>query len=781
VELVSTARIERSPLHNHDLAPVPVSRRNWSTYNYAALWVSMAHCIPTYMLASGLMASGMNWWQALVTILLGNTIVLAPILLNSHPGTKYGIPFPVFARAAYGTFGSNLPAIMRALVACGWFGIQSWIGGEALHTLFSSLLPSWPTLLGAGFGGHTTTEWFSFLLFWGANIFIIYRGMDLLRHVENWAAPFVLVMTGVLVWWAVDKANGFGPLLAGSGRFHTLGEFLPVFIPSLTAMIGYWATLSLNMPDFTRFGRSQREQTLGQVVALPTTMTVFAAMGVLITSATVIIYGESIWDPVKLVGRFSSPVVVAISMFTAVVATLSVNIAANVVSPANDFANAFPRQIDFKTGGLITGILGIVMQPWKLLADPSGYIFTWLGGVSGGLASIAGVLIADYWIVRKKQLRLEDLYLTEGAYRYRSGWNPAAVVATLVGSGLALVGWFVPSLKILFDYAWFVGFGVAFVIYVLMMRGASGAAVKAAAAATVLAVLTAPTWAASQSKTTKAESKAQDQPSPLAATLGQVYVDYVKAVQAGDLAAAKGFLSEGRRRALGDLPAGEQLAKLDVLSPLDDLRPYDARAEGDEAVLLMAARVAENDATGTVGLVREAGRWKVYTVMYNIGPLPDASAFAGLARPAGLTAPQRAAWRRLQEAGFPRPGQDFLIMTAGQGDLETVKLFLAAGFPIDERRDGQTALESAVRGGHAEVALFLIDAGADLYRVDEAGNTLLIHAASGCGMTEVLRALLARGAPTLPRNGAGLTAAEMARAYSCADNATLLDAAAERK
>jgi NCS1 family nucleobase:cation symporter-1 len=476
VELVDTARIEGSPLHNHDLAPVPVARRNWTTYNYAALWVSMAHCIPTYMLASGLMASGMSWRQALFTILLGNTIVLVPILLNSHPGTKYGIPFPVFARAAYGTLGSNLPAIMRALVACGWFGIQSWIGGEALHTLFASLIPGWATLLGAGFGGHTTTEWLSFLVFWGLNIFIIYRGMDLLRMVENWAAPFVLVMTAVLLWWAIDRANGLGPLLAGPGRFRTLGEFLPVFIPSLTAMIGYWATLSLNMPDFTRFGRSQREQTLGQVVALPTTMTVFAAMGVLITSATVLIYGQAIWDPVQLVGRFSSPVVVAISMFTAVVATLSVNIAANVVSPANDFANAFPRVIDFKTGGLITGILGLVMQPWKLLADPSGYIFTWLVGYSGGLGSIAGVLIADYWIVRNKRLRLEDLYLSEGAYRYRSGWNWPAVIATLVGSGLALAGWFVPAMKPVYDYAWFVGFGVAFGLYVLMMRGRGPAA-----------------------------------------------------------------------------------------------------------------------------------------------------------------------------------------------------------------------------------------------------------------------------------------------------------------
>jgi NCS1 family nucleobase:cation symporter-1 len=465
VELADSSRVEASPLSNLDIAPVPVRRRNWTTYNYAALWISMAHCIPTYMLASGLMAAGMNWRQALVTILLGNIIVLVPILLNSHPGTKYGIPFPVFARASYGTIGSNLPALMRALVACGWFGIQSWIGGEALHTFFAAILPGWDGLLGQGFGGHTGTAWLSFLLFWGINIFIIYRGIDLLRRVENWAAPFVLVMTAVLLVWAVREAHGIGPLLAQPGRFRSLPEFLPVFIPSLTAMIGYWATLSLNMPDFTRYGRSQREQMIGQVVALPATMSVFAGMGVLITSATVIIYGRAIWDPVQLVANFRAPAVVAISMFTAVVATLAVNIAANVVSPANDFANAFPRAIRFKTGGLITGILGIVMQPWKLLADPSGYIFAWLLGYSGGLGSIAGVLIADYWLVRKTELALEDLYLAEGAYGYRGGWNWKAVTATAAGCALAWGGLVVPVLKPLYSYGWFVGFIAAGLLY----------------------------------------------------------------------------------------------------------------------------------------------------------------------------------------------------------------------------------------------------------------------------------------------------------------------------
>ena len=465
--------IGRSPLFNEDLAPVPISKRNWTTYNYAALWISMAHCIPTYMLSSGLISAGMNWWQALFTILLGNIIVLIPILLNSHPGTKYGIPFPVFARAAYGTYGSNLPALMRAIVACGWFGIQAWIGGEALNTLFRAMIPGWQTFLGGPVGGYAPTQWVSFLLFWGLNIYIIYRGMDLLRKVENWAAPFVLIMTTLLLGWALWKANGLGYLLTQQGKFHTFKEFWPVFIPSLTGMIGFWATLSLNMPDFTRFGKSQRDQVVGQVVALPSTMTVFAAMGVMITSAAVVIFPhmkpDELWDPMKLVGQFQSVVVIAISMFTVVVATLAVNIAANVVSPANDFANAFPKWIAFSTGGLITGIIGILMQPWRLLADPSGYIFAWLVGYSGGLGSIAGVLIADYWFIRQKRLELADLYRTKGEYTYTAGWNWRAVLATLIGCLLAWIGLVVHALRPLYDYAWFVGFGAAGFSYVILM------------------------------------------------------------------------------------------------------------------------------------------------------------------------------------------------------------------------------------------------------------------------------------------------------------------------
>ncbi|MNS49657.1 putative allantoin permease [compost metagenome] len=459
-----------SPLYSHDLAPTPVAERTWTTYNYAALWIAMAHCIPTYMMAAGLIAVGMSWGQAIFTITLGNLIVLVPILLNSHPGTKYGIPFPVFARAAYGVYGANLPALMRALVACGWFGINAWIGGQAINTLMLAVFPGW-NAWGPAVGGYTPGAWLAFFAFWALNIVIVYKGMEALRHFENWSAPFVLVMTLALVVWAVTAAQGFGPLMAQPGKFQTLAEFWPIFVPSLTAMVGFWATLSLNMPDFTRFSAGQKEQVWGQVVGLPTTMTIFATMGVMITSASMILYGKAFWDPVQLVGQFTNPLVVVVAMFTVIVATISVNIAANVVSPANDFANMWPKRIDFKTGGLITGVLGILAQPWKLLTDASAYIFDWLLVYSGGLGAIAGVLILDYWVVRRHRLELSDLYAPEGRYTYTGGWNLAAILATALGCFAAWGGKLIPVMAPLVPYGWFVGFAAAALSYWGMMAG----------------------------------------------------------------------------------------------------------------------------------------------------------------------------------------------------------------------------------------------------------------------------------------------------------------------
>lgn len=461
--------LQDSPLYNPDLAPVPLGERKWTTYNFAALWISMAHCIPTYMLASGLIDSGMSWWQALFTILLGNTIVLVPILLNSHPGTRYGVPFPVLLRSSFGTYGANLPALMRAVVACGWFGINAWIGGAVLNTFFTAVFPGWPHLLGsAPIGGYLGSQWLSFLLFWGLNILVIYRGMELVRRLENFAAPFVLVMAAVLLTWAVWRAKGLGPIIDQPGRLSGAG-FWKVFPLALTGMVGFWATLSLNMPDFTRYGRSQREQMLGQAVALPTTMLGFSAMAVIITSATAVIFGRVIWKPELLIGELKEPLWVGLSALTLVIATLAVNIAANVVSPANDFANAWPRRITFRRGALCTGILGILFMPWKLTEDAHSYIVNWLVLYSGGLGSVAAVMIVDYWVLRRGVLKLHDLYVPGGAYRYSSGWNLRAVAATALGCALAWGGLVVPALKPLFDFSWFVGFAAAGVSYFLLM------------------------------------------------------------------------------------------------------------------------------------------------------------------------------------------------------------------------------------------------------------------------------------------------------------------------
>ncbi|MCL6100343.1 MAG: NCS1 family nucleobase:cation symporter-1 [Bacteroidetes bacterium] len=451
-----------SRLFNHDLSPTKIKERTWGTYNIASLWIGMSVCITTYMLASGLIAGGMNWWQALITIALGNVIVLVPMVLNAHAGTKYGIPFPVLARSAFGTLGSNVPAILRAIVACGWFGIQTWIGGQALNSLISILIPQWSVWsLGSAA---------SFLIFWAMNVYFIVNGMESIRWLEALGAPFLIVVGIALLVWAYVKGGGFGPILSQPSKFQTMGEFWRFFIPSLTGMVGYWATLSLNIPDFSRFAKSQKAQMVGQAIGLPPTMALYSFIGVAVTSATVVIFGEAIWDPVVLLSKFQNPIIVIISMLALLIATLTTNIAANVVSPANDFSNIYPKKITFIRGGMMTAVLGIVIMPWKLLSDYSAYIFGWLVGYSGFLGPIAGILICDYFLVKKRKLTVIDLYRRGGEYEYKNGFNLKAIFALAAGIVVALIGLLVPSLRFLYDYAWFVGFGVSFLVYQIIMK-----------------------------------------------------------------------------------------------------------------------------------------------------------------------------------------------------------------------------------------------------------------------------------------------------------------------
>ncbi len=467
---------------NPDLLPVPLAQRRWTTYNFAALWVGMAHNIASWTLASGLVALGMDWKQAVLTIALANVIVLLPMLLTGHAGPKYGIPFPVFARAAFGVRGANLPALIRAAVACAWFGIQTWIGGEAVFFLAGRLFGhAWTAA--TAIGGHPWTQWVSFLAFWAFEIAIIYRGMDTLRRFENWAAPFVLVGAIALLVWITSKAGGLGPLLDQPSRLGWGPEFWKVFFPSLMGMIGFWSTLSLNIPDFTRYGVSQRAQLWGQSLGLPTTMTAFALLSVLVTSGSQAVYGQAIWDPVQLAAKMGNVFGILFALVTILVATLAVNIAANLVSPAFDLSNLAPRLISFRTGALITCVVGIAIFPWQLYADPKMYIFTWLGLVGGLLGTVAGILIADYWLINRTRLDLPDLYRPGGRYWYAGGWNWRAVTAFTVGGVLAVggsysapgsgpfpAGGLIPFLKPLADYGWAVGFVSALLLHTLLTR-----------------------------------------------------------------------------------------------------------------------------------------------------------------------------------------------------------------------------------------------------------------------------------------------------------------------
>jgi NCS1 family nucleobase:cation symporter-1 len=476
-----TEDLSASPFYNRDMAPTTRADRKWGLKDIAALWISMSACIPTYMLASSLIAEGMNWWQAVLTIFLGNAVVLVPMVLNAHAGTKYGIPFPVYCRASFGILGANVPALLRALVACGWFGIQAWIGGEAIYLIGALYLPGWQELPRLGFLGINVAQLACFLFFWAVNMFVIYRGIESIRILLNIKAPLLIALGLALLAWAYREANGFGPMLSQPSQFDAggpkAGQFWLFFFAALTANVGFWATLSLNIPDFTRYAYSQRDQVLGQALGLPTTMGLYSFIGVAVTSATIVIYGKEIWNPTELVARFQNPVVHAVALFALCLATLATNLAANVVSPANDFAHLWPRRISFRTGGLITGVIGILIQPWKLVADPSGYIFTWLIAYSALLGAVGGVLIADYFLIRRTRLDPAGLYRQDGPYWYLAGFNVRALVALAAGIAPCVPGFLTTVANVpvagfwkdLYSYAWFLSFTIAFVVYAALM------------------------------------------------------------------------------------------------------------------------------------------------------------------------------------------------------------------------------------------------------------------------------------------------------------------------
>ena len=472
----------RTPLANEDLLPVSPDRRTWNWWHIASLWIGMAICIPTYTLASGLVDQGWTWQAAVGAVVLGNLVVLVPIALNSYAGTRYGIPFPVLARASFGVLGANIPAILRALVACGWFGIQTWIGGWAIYKLVEVLLPGIATLpqILPAFVGLNTGEFLCFMVFWAMNVWIVLRGMDSIKFLETWGSPFLLAVGVALFVWAAVRAGGLGPMLQNPsglavGRVGGLGS---VFGAGLTSAVAFWGTMALSIPDFSRYARSQRDQVVGQAVGLPLTMALFAFIGAAVTNATIVIFGTRISDPVALLARIGGPLMIILSMAGLTIATLTTNIAANIVAPANAFSNIAPHRITFKQGAMITAVIGIVMMPWRLYNDAAAYLFTWLIGYGALLGPVAGIMIADYFAVRRGQLIVNDLYRRHGVYEYRRGINGIAVGAFVLGVAPSLPGFIgaVTGRRIaglgagLYNWAWFVGFLIAAGVYVMGMQ-----------------------------------------------------------------------------------------------------------------------------------------------------------------------------------------------------------------------------------------------------------------------------------------------------------------------
>ncbi|MDD3445214.1 MAG: NCS1 family nucleobase:cation symporter-1 [Zavarzinia sp.] len=467
-------------LWNEDLAPTDERARTWRWYHFAALWIGMVISVPVYMLASGLIEQGMTPWQAIGTIFAGNLVILVPMVLIGHAGARYGIPYAVLARASFGTKGARLPAFARAIVACGWYGIQTWIGGSALLTLLGVMAGQsldGPAVPGLGIG---IGQLLSFLAFWGIQFLFINKNLDNIRKLETWTAPLKIVVCALMVWWALDVTGGLGPVFETTPKATDAPSFAAIFWPSFTAMAGFWSTLCLNIPDFTRFARTPRDQVVGQALGLPGPMALLGLVAVITTTATVVVYGEAIWDPVRLSGNIGG-IVVLLGLLIISLDTVSCNLAANLVGPAYDFSALWPSRISYRIGGYITAAIAIVSMPWELLAGTNGYIFVWLIGYGALLGPIVGIMIADYWIVRRARLNVVDLYREEGDYSYRNGWNPAAFGAFAIGvlpnipgflhaafpGAFGDVGAFWTGI---YDYAWFVGAGLSIAAYTLLAR-----------------------------------------------------------------------------------------------------------------------------------------------------------------------------------------------------------------------------------------------------------------------------------------------------------------------
>jgi nucleobase:cation symporter-1, NCS1 family len=464
-------------LTNSDLTPTPVAQRRWTWWNFAALWMGMVHNIFNFTWIGGLVTIGMSVPQALTIALVGNLVMTAVIGLNGRVGARFGIPFAVWARSAFGVYGANIPAMVRALVAIGWFGVQSYLAATAVNLLFSTVIPGWQSLSGASWLGMPANLWITMVLYWALNFLVLRKGMHSLRRFESWAGPAIFVVMGVLLVWALNSAHGFGELLGSPSKYPDVGSFLAGgFFPALALYIaGSWASMVVNIPDLTRFARSNRGQFWGTMIGLPAASLVYFGMAAIIVSATNEVFGKTYWNPTDVVAAVGSPVFDVIGAVLLAVATISVNIPANVVPPAYDLTNLMPRLITFKRGAAVAMVIAFLYMPWKLLQKPEA-LYEILDNLGILLGPITGILIADFFVVRRRRLDVPALYQSQGRYRASGGFNIVGLAVMVAVSGLLFVAEFFPPWGALYDYAWFVGVGLGFLVYLLtvVITGAVG-------------------------------------------------------------------------------------------------------------------------------------------------------------------------------------------------------------------------------------------------------------------------------------------------------------------
>ncbi|KAF8397773.1 hypothetical protein HHK36_016695 [Tetracentron sinense] len=469
-------------LINDDLKPTTPEQRTFSGWEMASLWVGLVVGVPSYYLAGSLVDLGMAWWQGIATVVAANIILLVPLILTGHPGTRYGISFPVLARLAFGIRGAHIPTLLRALVGCGWYGIETWIGGEAIFILLPSYIKETSFAQSLPWLGTSPLEFACFIAFWLAQLTIVWKGIDGIRELEKYSAPILIVLTSCLLAWAYVKAGGFGHMLSLSSRLSS-SEFWSLFFPSLTANISFWATLALNIPDFTRYAKSQTDQIVGQA-GLPIFMGAFTFVGLAVTSSTGVIFGRVISSPIQLLGQIGGFTTMILAIFGISLAIITTNIAANVVAPANALVNLSPSKFNFKRGALLTALLGIVCQPWRLLHSSESFVYTWLVGYSALLGPIGGIILADYYLLRHTNIDVNALYSMNprGAYYYTGGYNLAAMVALVIGI-LPVIPGFLQKVGILtsipdsfvgiYNNAWFFSFFAAGILYWILscLRG----------------------------------------------------------------------------------------------------------------------------------------------------------------------------------------------------------------------------------------------------------------------------------------------------------------------